>query len=99
MFPLVIVIPELGCYEDILSFHDSFVDCAFDALTSFFFVLVVVRSIEESVARFNGLNGLSLVVVFSNIDLLCCTQCLLLGLPELSKVQSPPEAWYALRLI
>jgi hypothetical protein len=55
MLSLVIVVPELGGDEDIFTLHEAFLDGAVNALASFLFILVVVRSIKESVARLDRL--------------------------------------------
>lgn len=55
MISSVIVVPELGGDEDILTFHKAVLDGALDALTSLLLVLVIIRSIEQSVACLDSL--------------------------------------------
>jgi hypothetical protein len=54
----MVVVPELGGYEDIGAFDEAFGDGAADALASFSFVLVVVGAVEEAVTYFYGLEVL-----------------------------------------
>jgi len=51
----VIVVPQLCRDEDVLAFHDTFINGSFDTLARFFFVLVVVCSIEQAVADLDGI--------------------------------------------
>lgn len=51
----VVVVPELGGDEDFLSLDQAVLDGLLDTLTSLLFILVVVGSVEESVAGFDGL--------------------------------------------
>lgn len=55
MISSVIVIPELGGDEDILTLHKAVLDGALDALTSLLLILVIVCSVEESVACLDSL--------------------------------------------
>lgn len=55
VFSAVVVVPQLGRDEDFCAHHDPFFDRPSDPLTGLFFVLVVVRSVEESVSLFDGL--------------------------------------------
>lgn len=55
MLALVVVVPELGGDEDVLTLDEALADGALDTLTSLLLVLVVVRSVEESVTSLDGL--------------------------------------------
>jgi hypothetical protein len=56
VFFTVVVIPEFRGYEDVFTLYEPVFDGAENAFASFFFVLVVVGAVEESVARFDGLQ-------------------------------------------
>lgn len=58
---LVIVVPELGDYEDVFALDEAFFDGALDALACFVLVLVVVGAVEEAVADFDGLGFVRLL--------------------------------------
>jgi len=53
---LVTCIPQFRGDEDIFSLHNAFVNSSSDAITSFFFVSVIVGTIEQSVTRLDGLD-------------------------------------------
>ena len=55
MFPLVVVVPQLGGDEDVLALDKAFFDGSLDTLAGFFLVLIVVCTIEETIADFDGL--------------------------------------------
>ena len=55
MFLAVVVIPELCGDEDILALYKTLINGALDALACLFLILVIVRSVEESVTGFDGL--------------------------------------------
>jgi hypothetical protein len=55
VFFTVVVVPEFRGYEDVFTLYEPVFDSAKNAFASFFFVLVVVGAVEESVARFDGL--------------------------------------------
>jgi hypothetical protein len=59
VFFAVVVVPELGDDEDILTLDESFVDGTLDTLSCFSLVLVVVSTIEETIAYFDGLDTIS----------------------------------------
>ena len=54
-------VPELGDDEQFFTLDEAFVDGTLDALACFAFVLVVVCTIEEAVADFDGLRTVSLL--------------------------------------
>lgn len=56
VFFAVVVVPELGDDEDVFALDESFVDGSLDALSCFSLVLVVVGTVEEAVADFDGLD-------------------------------------------
>jgi hypothetical protein len=58
---LVVVVPELGDYEDFFTLDEAFLDGALDALAGFALVLIVVCAVEEAVADFDGLRIVSLL--------------------------------------
>lgn len=53
---LVVVVPQLGGDEDVLSLDETFINGTLDALTGFLFILVIVCTIEETIANFDGLT-------------------------------------------
>lgn len=55
MLALVVVVPELGGDKDVLTLDEALADGALDTLASLLLVLVVVRSVEESVTSLDGL--------------------------------------------
>ena len=55
MLLAVVVVPKLRGDEDLLTLYETPINRTLDALTSFFLVLVVVRPIEEPVARLDSL--------------------------------------------
>jgi hypothetical protein len=57
VFFAMVVVPELGHDKDVFTLDESFVDRSLDALSRFSFVLVVVRTIEQTVADFDSLGG------------------------------------------
>jgi hypothetical protein len=57
VFFAVVVVPELGDDEDVFTLDESFIDGTLDALSCFLFVLVIVSTVEETVAYFDGLDG------------------------------------------
>jgi hypothetical protein len=94
VFLAVIVVPELGDDEDVLTLDESLVDGTLDALSCFLFVLVVVCTVEEAVADFDGLDAVSLLIlqsmfVSSNSH---CRLYRLLGRRALSRDRSLQEA-------
>ena len=62
----VVVVPKLSDDEDIFTLDESFVDGSLDALSCFLFVLVVVGTIEETVAYFDGLDQVNLGLLRPN---------------------------------
>lgn len=46
MFPLVVVVPQLGGYEDVLALDKALLDSSLDTLARFLLVLIVVCTIE-----------------------------------------------------
>ena len=95
----VVVVPKLGDDEDIFTLDESFVDGSLDALSCFFFVLVVVGAIEETVAYFDGLGQISLRIPETMFECLDsrCRQYQQLGRRVLSKVRSLREACHGQR--
>jgi hypothetical protein len=74
MFFAVVVVPELGDNKDILTLDESFVDGTLDALSRFFLVLVIVSTVKETVANFDGLDAVSLSLLWAwsgSLDLRC----------------------------
>lgn len=57
MLRMMVVVPELCGDEDVFPLDDAFFDCATDPLASFGLVLIVVRTIEETIADFDGLHS------------------------------------------
>ena len=62
----VVIVPKLSDDEDIFTLDESFVDSSLDALSCFLFVLVVVGTIEETVAFFDGLDQVNLGLLRPN---------------------------------
>ena len=60
MFFAVVVVPELGDDKDVLTLDESFVYGTLYASSCFFLVLVVVSTVKETVAYFDGLDAVSL---------------------------------------
>lgn len=60
MFPLVVVVPQLGGDEDVLTLYKALLDSSLDALACFLLVLVVVSTIEQTISDFDGLVCISL---------------------------------------
>lgn len=60
MVPAVIVVPELSCDEDFLASDQAIGDCATHTLAGFFFILIVVCTVKESVPGFDGLKTVRL---------------------------------------
>lgn len=58
MLSTVVVVPELGDYEDFLALDKSFLNRTVDALTSFVLVLVIIGTVEKAVANFDSLGDL-----------------------------------------
>lgn len=98
---LVVVVPELGDDKDFFTLDEAFVDGTLDALACFAFVLVVVCTIEEAVADFDGLR---------TVSLLCpdtvrwagnarCRLCRRPGRLGLSRGQSLREAFHGQRRV
>jgi hypothetical protein len=56
MLLAVVVVPKLGCDEDVFALYKSFINGTLDAFSCLLLVLIVVGSIEESVARFDSLQ-------------------------------------------
>jgi hypothetical protein len=100
VFLAVVVVPEFGDDEDVFALDESFVDSTLDALSCFFFVLVVVRTVEETVAYFDGLGGTTslstLQDVFESSDL-HCRLYRRLDQQVLSKDRSLQEAYHGQR--
>jgi hypothetical protein len=65
MFFAVVVVPELGDDKDVLSLDESFIDGTLDTLSCFFLVLVVVSPVKESVAYLDGLDAVSLSLLWA----------------------------------
>lgn len=63
MFPLVVVVPELGSDEDVLALDQALGDRALDSLACLLFVLVVVSSIEAAVASLDRLETCQCTVI------------------------------------
>lgn len=53
---LVVVVPELGDDENLLTLDKAFFDGALDALACFALVLVIICAVEEAVADFDCLR-------------------------------------------
>lgn len=60
MLLTVVVIPQLGGDEDVLALDNAFFDGSLDTLAGFFLVLVVVCTVEETIADFDGLVCVSI---------------------------------------
>lgn len=61
MFFAVVIVPEFGDDKVVLALDEAFVDSTLDALSCFFLILVVVSTVKETVAYFDGLDdGISL---------------------------------------
>ena len=58
---LVVVVPQLGDDEDLLTLDEAFFDRALDALACFVLVLIVVCAVEEAVADFDCLRVVNLL--------------------------------------
>ena len=58
---LVVVVPELGDDENLLTLDKAFFDGALDALACFALILVVVCAVEEAVADFDCLRVVNLL--------------------------------------
>ena len=70
----VVVVPQLGDDKDVLTLDKAFVDGTLDALSCFFLVLVVVSAVKETIAYFDGLGAVSLLVHlvwFGSLDVRC----------------------------
>ena len=95
----VVIVPKLSDDEDIFTLDESFVDSSLDALSCFLFVLVVVGTIEETVAYFDGLGQISLRIPETMFECLDsrCRQYQQLGRRVLSKVRSLREACHGQR--
>lgn len=52
---LVVVVPQLGGDEKVFTLDQAIGDSLADALASFLFVLVVVRTIKQSISDLDGL--------------------------------------------
>ena len=50
----VVIVPQLRCHEDIISLDNTFLDSLLYPESSFFFILVIVCSVKEPVANFDG---------------------------------------------
>ena len=61
MVSTVIVVPQLGDDEDLFTLDEPFFDGTLDALACFVLILVVVCTVEQAVADFDGLVGVSLL--------------------------------------
>lgn len=59
MFPLVVVVPQLGGDEDVLALDKALFDSSLDTLTRLLLVLVVVCTIEQTIPDFDGLVCIS----------------------------------------
>lgn len=55
MLLAVVVVPQLGGDENVLALDKAFLDGSLDALAGFLLVLVVICTIEETIANFNRL--------------------------------------------
>lgn len=53
----MVVVPKLCRDEDVFTLHKAFANYSLDAFSIFFFVLVVVCSIEEPVDCFDSILG------------------------------------------
>lgn len=94
VFFAVVVVPELGYDEDVFTLDEPFVDSAFDALSCFSLVLVVVRAVKETISDFDGLIPVSLLIVQAAFDSRDsrCRQYRLLDQPVPSRDRSLQEA-------
>lgn len=57
MLLAVVVVPQLGGDEDVLTFYQAVGNGAADTLTGLLLILIVVGAIEEAVTSLNGLIG------------------------------------------
>jgi hypothetical protein len=55
MLALVVIVPQFGGDEDVFTLDEAFIDGSLDPLASLFFVLVVIGTVKEAVALFDGL--------------------------------------------
>ena len=56
LFFTVVVVPEFHGYKNVFTLYEAVFDGAENAFASFFFVLVIVGAVEESVTRFDSLQ-------------------------------------------
>ena len=55
MLALVVVVPQFGGDENIFTLDEAFIDGSLDSLAGLFLVLVVISTVKEAVALFDGL--------------------------------------------
>lgn len=60
MFPLVVVVPQLGGDEDVLALDKALFDSSLDTLARLLLVLIVVCTIEQTISDFDGLLCVSI---------------------------------------
>jgi len=65
----VVIVPQLRCHENIISLDNTFLDSLLYPESSFLFILVIVCSVKEPVADFDG---------FIN----CFGSCILVDFPQ-----------------
>ena len=65
----MIIVPKLRGYKNVFTLYKSFCYGPLDALAGFLLVLVIISSIEESVANFDSLSFVSCVLSRGNISL------------------------------
>lgn len=78
MFGPMIVVPQLGGNEDVLSLHQAIFDCALDTLACFGLVLVIVCSVEETISNVDRLSlsvSLSCLAFFVRAYIIYCICC------------------------
>ena len=99
VFFAVVVVPEFGDDKDVFALDEPFLDGALDALSCFVLVLVIVGAVEEAVACFDGLYGISSPVIgtTSRSSDSRCRLCRRPGQLALSKDRSLREACHGQR--
>ena len=56
VFSAVVIIPQLRGDEDLFSFNQTFINRAFNTLTGFVLILIIVCAVEETIAYLDGLG-------------------------------------------
>lgn len=55
MLAAVVIVPELGRYEEVFALHKTVLDGALDALAGLLLILIIIGSVEASVTCLDGL--------------------------------------------